>query len=77
MKLEDIVIALGMVHEFRYSATPAMFTQAFGERVGSHLWNKFVSMDYDVIGLWSYLDGWNRKVLVSMVYGMETSSNNK
>lgn len=41
---------------FRTEATPAHFAQIFGSRLGSHLWDRYVANNYDLLGLLATLD---------------------
>ena len=45
---------------FQYQAKPVDFAAIFGEATGDHLWAKF-SRDYDILRLYSQLDGPNRR----------------
>lgn len=50
---------------FENNATQLIFQEIFGERIGNHLWDKYVnSRAYSILWLYCYLDDGNRDLLV-------------
>lgn len=51
--------AMRNLYFFSTNASKELFESVFGERVGAHLWDKYIDYDYDLLGLLPDLDGEN------------------
>lgn len=43
------------------------FRDIFGDRVGTHLWGKYVAFEFDLLRLYGTLDTGNRKILAAFL----------
>lgn len=64
MKTEQIINA---IHGAECHVTLVAFEEIFGERMGNHLWDKFVTCNRSLIRLWGQLDHTNREKLVEYI----------
>lgn len=67
MRMVELIEGLDVINNFEVNVTQDDFCLAFGEQLGKHLFSKFAKHGCSVIGLWGYLDGWNRKRMSSLI----------
>jgi hypothetical protein len=77
MKMVELIEGLDAINSFELNVKKSDFKRVFGDRLGAHLFSKFAKHNYSVIGIWGYLDGWNRNRMSAMILEMAKDREDK